>query len=152
VPHFANDFLRWDDHHEIHFCSETVKILFLAIYTTTNQLGEMASAVQNRDVRKHLIEFWIQILRSMSTEAEWVRTRYVPTIDEYMTNASISIGLGLIVTPSVFFVGQEISDGALKDPEYNELVRLTNTCGRLLNDIQGFEVYRLPYDKRSVSL
>jgi hypothetical protein len=48
---------KWDDHHEIHFCSETVKILFLAIYTTTNQLGEMASAVQNRDVRKHLIEF-----------------------------------------------------------------------------------------------
>ena len=33
-----------------------MKILFYVIYTTVNQLGAVASAIQNRDVRKHLIE------------------------------------------------------------------------------------------------
>lgn len=53
---FPNGCLRWHEHQELQFYSERVKILFCAIYTTVNQLGEMASAVQNRDVRKHLIE------------------------------------------------------------------------------------------------
>jgi signal-transduction protein with cAMP-binding, CBS, and nucleotidyltransferase domain len=48
--------LRWDEHQELQFYSESVEILFFAIYTTVNQLGESASALQNRDVRKHMIE------------------------------------------------------------------------------------------------
>jgi hypothetical protein len=48
--------LRWDEHQELQFYSESVEILFFAIYTTVNQLGERASEVQNRDVRKHLVE------------------------------------------------------------------------------------------------
>jgi hypothetical protein len=46
----------WDEHHQLQFYSERVKVLFCAIYATVNQIAEMASIVQNRDVRKHLIE------------------------------------------------------------------------------------------------
>ncbi|KAM0863694.1 hypothetical protein ACQ4PT_044419 [Festuca glaucescens] len=130
---------KWDEYHELQFCSETVRILFFAIYTTVNQLGERASAVQNRDVRKHLVELWIQTLRSALSEAEWVRSQYVPTIDEYMINANISYGLGPIVPPSLYLLGHEILETVVKDQEMNELFRLMSTCGRLLNDIQGFE-------------
>ena len=55
-PLFANVCLRWDEHSKDEFYSEQVKILFCAIYTTVNQLAAVASAVQNRDVQKHLIE------------------------------------------------------------------------------------------------
>ena len=48
--------LRWDEHHNLKFHSESVKIIFFAIYTTVNQLGERASILQNRDVRKRIIE------------------------------------------------------------------------------------------------
>ncbi|KAM0828593.1 hypothetical protein ACQ4PT_067444 [Festuca glaucescens] len=130
---------RWDEHHELQYSSESVKILFFAIYTTVNQLAERASALQKRDVRKHLIELWTELLRSMLTEAEWVRNQYVPTIDEYMTNANLSYGLGPIIPPSLYFVGQELLESAVKDQEYTELLRLMNICCRLLNDIQGFE-------------
>ncbi|KAM0916902.1 hypothetical protein ACQ4PT_009911 [Festuca glaucescens] len=130
---------RWDEHHELQYSSQSVKILIFAIYTTVNQLAERASALQKRDVRKHLIELWTELLRSMLTEAEWVRNQYVPTIDEYMTNANLSYGLGPIIPPSLYFVGQELLDSAVKDQEYTELLRLMNICCRLLNDIQGFE-------------
>lgn len=50
----VNGFHRWHEHHEDKFYSEQVKIVFSAIYTTTNQLGAMASAAQGRDVTKQL--------------------------------------------------------------------------------------------------
>lgn len=51
----VNGFHRWHDH-EDKLYSEQVKIVFSAIYTTTNQLGARASAVQGRDVTKHLAQ------------------------------------------------------------------------------------------------
>lgn len=76
-------------------------------------------------------------------EAEWQRGQYVPTLEEYMTNAVISFALGPIVLPALYFVGQKLSEHAVKDQECSELFRLMSTCGRLLNDTQGFEVLGL---------
>nr|BAL41689.1 ent-kaurene synthase like 2 [Triticum aestivum] len=130
---------KWDDHSKDEFCSEQVKILFYAIYTTVNQLGVVASAIQNRDVRKHLIELWLQLLRSMMSEAEWRMRKYVPTVEQYMSNAVVSFTLGPIVLTSLYFVGPKLSGCVIQDQEYKELFRLTSTIGRLLNDIQGLE-------------
>uniref|UniRef100_A0A453CRL6 Terpene synthase metal-binding domain-containing protein n=1 Tax=Aegilops tauschii subsp. strangulata TaxID=200361 RepID=A0A453CRL6_AEGTS len=130
---------KWDEHSKDEFYSEQVKILFCAIYTTVNQLGALASAVQNRDVKKHMIELWVQLLRSMMTEAEWRMRRYVPTIEEYVENAVVSFALGPIVLITMYFVGQKLFGCVVKDEEYNTLFRLMSKCGRLLNDIQGFE-------------
>ncbi|XP_047083565.1 ent-kaur-16-ene synthase, chloroplastic-like [Lolium rigidum] len=129
----------WDEHQRLKFHSDRVQIVFRAIYATVNQLAVVASAAQNRDVRKHLIEVWIYTLKSMMTEAEWTRVQYVPTIDEYMTNAKFSYALGPIVLPSLYFLGQELSMCVVEDQEYDELFSLMSTCCRLLNDIQGFE-------------
>lgn len=75
------------------------------------------------------------------TEAEWQRSQHVTTVEEYMTNAVVSFALGPIVLPALYFVGEELSEHAVKDQEYDKLFRLMSTCGRLLNDIQGFEVF-----------
>ncbi|XP_051214858.1 ent-kaur-16-ene synthase, chloroplastic [Lolium perenne] len=130
---------KWDEHHKDDFYSEQVKIVFCALYTTVNQLGSMASAVQNRCVRNHLIETWLQLLRSMMTETKWQITQYVPTVEEYMTNGVVSFALGPIVLPALYFIGEKISECVVKDQEHSELFRAMSTCGRLLNDIQGFE-------------
>lgn len=47
---------RWDKNDKTEYYSEQVEIVFSAIYTSTNQLGSMASVVQGRDVTKHLVE------------------------------------------------------------------------------------------------
>ncbi|VAH51042.1 unnamed protein product [Triticum turgidum subsp. durum] len=130
---------KWDEYHKDDFCSEQVRIVFCALYTTVNQLGSIASAVQNRDVKNHLIETWLHLLRSMMTEAEWQRSQYVPTMEEYMTNGVVSFALGPIVLPALYCVGEKLLGSAVKNQEYSELFRLMSTCGRLLNDSQGFE-------------
>uniref|UniRef100_A0A0E0KV28 Uncharacterized protein n=1 Tax=Oryza punctata TaxID=4537 RepID=A0A0E0KV28_ORYPU len=136
----------WDEHHQEEFYSEQVKIVFSAMYTTVNQLGAKASALQGRDVTKHLTEI------SMMIEAEWQRTKYVPTMEEYMANAVVSFALGPIVLPTLYFVGPKLQEDVVRDHEYNELFRLMSTCGRLLNDSQGFERESLEGKLNSVSL
>lgn len=53
---FAIGCVRWDATPEDELYSEKVKIIFECLYTTTNQIGKVASAKQNRDVTKHIIE------------------------------------------------------------------------------------------------
>lgn len=74
-------------------------------------------------------------------EAEWQSSQHVPTLEEYMENAVVSFALGPIVLPALYFVRQELLEDAVKDQEYDKLFRLMSTCGRLLNDIQSFEVF-----------
>ncbi|XP_048554138.1 9-beta-pimara-7,15-diene synthase, chloroplastic-like [Triticum urartu] len=130
---------RWDQYHTVEFCSEQVEVVFSTIYTTVKQIGEMASAVQNCDVTKHLVETWLHYLRSLKTEAEWQQGQHVPTVDEYMTEAVASFAMGPIILAPLYFVEQKLEEHIIRDPEYNELLRLMSTCGRLLNDTQGFE-------------
>ncbi|KAL6283112.1 hypothetical protein ACE6H2_014041 [Prunus campanulata] len=82
---------------------------------------------------------WSDLLKSGLKEAEWLRNKSVPTMEEYMTNGYISIGIGPIVLPALYFVGHEVSEEVVGSSELHDLYRLMSTCGRLLNDIQGFK-------------
>ncbi|XP_047063707.1 ent-kaur-16-ene synthase, chloroplastic-like [Lolium rigidum] len=139
MENFTSLVEKWDKHHADDFYSESVKILFYSLYTTTNELGTMASVVQNRCVRNHLIETWKHVSRCMMTEAKWQRSKYVPTMEEYMQTGVVTLALGPIVFSALYFVGEKISGCVVKDQEHDELFRLMSTCGRLLNDIQSFE-------------
>ena len=75
------------------------------------------------------------------SEAEWRMRKYVPTVEQYMSNAVVSFTLGPIVLTSLYFVGPKLSGCVIQDQEYKELFRLTSTIGRLLNDILGLEVF-----------
>lgn len=75
------------------------------------------------------------------TEVEWRISNYVPTPEEYMENAAMTFALGPIVLPALYLVGPKIPESVVRDSEYNELFRLMSTCGRLLNDVQTYEVY-----------
>ncbi|XP_047070830.1 acyclic sesquiterpene synthase-like isoform X2 [Lolium rigidum] len=129
----------WDKHKEIEYYSEHVEIVFSAIYNSVNEVGLKASRVQGRDVSRHLIEIWQDLLRNMMAEVEWRETGYVPTPEEYMENAVISFALGPVVLPALYFVGPKITESVVRDREYIELFRLMSTCGRLLNDVQTYE-------------
>ena len=78
----------------------------------------------------------------MMTEVEWRETGYIPTPEEYMENAVVTFALGPIVLPALYFIGPKITEYTVRDTEYNELFRLMSTCGRLLNDVQTYEVSR----------
>ncbi|KAK1279835.1 hypothetical protein QJS04_geneDACA022955 [Acorus gramineus] len=129
---------KWDGD-VVDCCSEQVEIIFSALYNTINDLGTRASSIQRRSVTSHITEIWLALVKSMMRESEWLKNNAVPTLDDYMTNGCISFALGPIVLPTLYFVGPEISEDVIRSPEYSNLFKLMSTCGRILNDVQGFE-------------
>ncbi|XP_057980631.1 ent-kaurene synthase TSP4, chloroplastic isoform X2 [Malania oleifera] len=127
---------KWDVNLDADCCSEQVEIIFSALHNTICDIGDKAFAWQARNVTHHVIEIWLDLLRSMFQEAEWARNNWTPSVDEYMTNAYVSFALGPIVLPALYFVGPMLSEDAVRSLEYHNLFKLMSTCGRLLNDIQ----------------
>ncbi|XP_058072226.1 ent-kaurene synthase, chloroplastic [Magnolia sinica] len=130
---------RWDRNSAADCCSEQVEIIFFALCDTINEIGAKAFAYQGRCVTHHVTEIWLTLLKSMMREAEWLLDKSLPTLDEYMTNGYVSFALGPIVLPALYLAGPKLSEAVIRDSEYHNLFKLMSTCGRLLNDLQGFK-------------
>ncbi|CAL5187091.1 unnamed protein product [Lathyrus oleraceus] len=130
---------KWDVDVSSVCCSEAVKIIFSAVRSTICEIGEKSVERQGRNVKDNVIKIWLDLMQSMFTEAEWLRTNATPTMDDYMQNAYVSFALGPIVLPALYLVGPKLSDDVAENQELNHLFKTMSTCGRLLNDIQGFK-------------
>ncbi|KAI3904917.1 hypothetical protein MKW98_007620 [Papaver atlanticum] len=131
---------KWGGVSTTDFFSVHVEIIFSAIKNTTNEIGEKAFSRIGYHVTSHIIEIWLKLLNSMMKEAEWTHNKVVPTLEEYMANAYVSFASGPIVLPALYLVGPNIPEEVVRDTEYHNLFKVMSTCGRLLNDIQGFKV------------
>ncbi|XP_060970207.1 ent-kaurene synthase TSP4, chloroplastic isoform X1 [Cannabis sativa] len=130
---------KWDVDVSVDCFSEQVEIIYLALHGTISEIGEKAFVWQGRSVTNHIIEIWLDLLKSMLKEAQWLKYETVPTIDEYMKNGYISFALGPIVLPALYLVGPMLSEDVTRHPELHYLYKLMSTSGRLLNDIHGFK-------------
>ncbi|ONI13689.1 hypothetical protein PRUPE_4G238400 [Prunus persica] len=88
-------------------------------------------------------ELWLECLKSILKEAGWSRNKLEPTMEEYMANAYVSLALGPIVLPALYFVGPKLSEDVLGNSELQHLFMLMSTCGRLLNDIHSCKTKEL---------
>ncbi|KAG8386548.1 hypothetical protein BUALT_Bualt03G0159800 [Buddleja alternifolia] len=119
--------------------SHNVQIIFSAIKGTICEIVDKAVVRQERCVRNHITNIWLDLLNSMMKETEWVRDNYLPTMDEYTNNAYVSFALGPIVLPALYLIGPKLSEEVVNHPEFHDLFKLMSTCGRLLNDIRTWE-------------
>ncbi|MED6113876.1 hypothetical protein PIB30_074926 [Stylosanthes scabra] len=130
---------EWDVDIDSACCSENVKIIFCALRSTIQEIGERSVKWQGRNVEGSVIKIWLSLIRSMFKEANWLKTKAVPTLDEYMQNAYVSFALGPIVLPPLFLVGPKLSGEAAEIQELHCLFETMSSCGRLLNDINTYE-------------
>lgn len=130
---------KWDVDVSTDCCSENVEIIFSALHSTICDFADKALTWQGRNVISHIIDIWLNLLKSMLKEAEWLKDKYVPSMDEYMKNGYVSFALGPIVLPALYCVGPKLSEEIVGTPELHHLYEVMSTCGRLLNDIQTFK-------------
>ncbi|XP_027077703.2 ent-kaurene synthase TSP4, chloroplastic-like [Coffea arabica] len=133
-------------------CSENVQIVFSALRSTISETGEKASKLQGRNVTSHTKEIWLELLYGFFREFEWTRDKTVPTLDEYMANAYVSFALGPIMFPAIYLRGPKLSEEVARHPEMRSLYKHVSNCGRLLNDMRGFERERKEGKLNSVTL
>ncbi|CAI0409193.1 unnamed protein product [Linum tenue] len=131
---------RWDvEGPKVKLCSKLVETLYRAIHSTICETVEKAFPLQERNVMDHVVELWVEMLRGMLKEAEWARMNLVPTLDEYMENSPITLGVGAFLLPAMYLAGHKLEDDVVRGPQFQGLFMLHTTIGRLLNDVVGFE-------------
>ncbi|KAH9321137.1 hypothetical protein KI387_015776, partial [Taxus chinensis] len=130
---FVEAVKRWDPA-VIHGSSKSVQILFSGLYSTVSDIAQNACASQGRDVSTHFKEICYRVVSSMMKEAEWAKSGYVPSMQEYMENGILSMALEPNVVLPIYFVGPKLSEEIIQLPEHSNLLQLLSTFGRLLND------------------
>lgn len=72
----------------------------------------------------------------MWREFEWARgTKSLPSVDDYMSSAYVSVALGPVALVPLYFLGAKLSEEAVKSKEYDDLFMHMSVISRLLNDL-----------------
>ncbi|KAI3868709.1 hypothetical protein MKX03_025959 [Papaver bracteatum] len=109
---FTDAIERWD-YKAVDKLPYYMKICFLALYNTVNQMAFEILREQQFDILPHLTESLANSVKAMSTEAKWCRKGYMPTFVEYQHNGAVS-SVGYVFLEIAFFAtNQNISDGVL---------------------------------------
>jgi len=84
---------------------------------------------------------WEIQLGTFTKEAEWSQAKYVPSFDEYIETASVSVALATVALICVLFTGELLTDDILSQIDYRSKFQyLVGLTGRLVNDTKTYQV------------
>ncbi|KAI8562099.1 hypothetical protein RHMOL_Rhmol03G0008300 [Rhododendron molle] len=113
-----------------------MKICFLAVFNSINEMGYETLKEQDVHIIPHLQKSWTDMCKSYLKEAEWYYSGYTPTLEEYMSNAWISIAAPTMLTHAYFLCTNPINMVGLDWlVEYPNIIRWSATILRLADDL-----------------
>ncbi|XXG69538.1 hypothetical protein AAC387_Pa06g2380 [Persea americana] len=119
---------------------EYMKICFLALYNTTNEMGYEILKDQGINIIPHLHKVWADFCKAMLVESKWYYSGYKPSLEEYLNNAWVSSSGPVILVHALLLSKQTIStqllDGLDKSPD---LIRWPSMIFRLCNDLGTYK-------------
>ncbi|GAV65148.1 LOW QUALITY PROTEIN: Terpene_synth domain-containing protein/Terpene_synth_C domain-containing protein, partial [Cephalotus follicularis] len=110
---FTNAAERWDIN-ATEKLPDYMKICFLALYNSMNEIGFDALKGQGVFIVLHLKKAWTDLCKAYLLEAKWYYNKYTPTLQEYIDNSWISIAASVILVHAYSFVPNTITMGALQ--------------------------------------
>ncbi|KAM7500252.1 hypothetical protein LguiA_024666 [Lonicera macranthoides] len=132
---FTNAVERWDVN-AIDQLPDYMKICFLALFNSINDMAYGALKEQNFNIIPYLKNTWIGLCKSYLVEAKWYDNKYTPTLKEYLENAWISISAPTILMHAYSLISNPLTKDALECLEkYPNLVRWSSMILRLSNDL-----------------
>ncbi|GMP98041.1 hypothetical protein CsSME_00046078 [Camellia sinensis var. sinensis] len=133
---FTNAVERWDIS-AMEQLPDYMKICFLALFNSINEMAYDALKEQGLHIISHLKKVWADICKSYLLEAKWYYNGYTPTFEEYMKNAWISISGPVILVHAYCFdsksVTKEASECFLES--YPNIIRWSSIIFRLSDDL-----------------
>ncbi|KAK9093209.1 hypothetical protein Syun_028120 [Stephania yunnanensis] len=113
-----------------------MKLCFLALFNTVNQMAYVILKEQDLDISLYLKKAWADLCKAYLVEARWFHNKYTPTLEEYLENAWVSISAPVMLVHSYFFVKQEITTEALQCLDrYPDIIRWSSMILRLCDDL-----------------
>ncbi|KAG8369466.1 hypothetical protein BUALT_Bualt14G0016600 [Buddleja alternifolia] len=126
---------RWDIN-ELEQLPDYMKICFLALFNSMNELAYDVLKNQGFISISYLKTMWAELCKTYLIEARWVSSGYTPNLNEYLENGLISITGPLILGHAYFCFTNPIQEKALEDlKKLPALIRWTSLIARITDDL-----------------
>ncbi|KAK1556179.1 hypothetical protein Q3G72_000128 [Acer saccharum] len=114
-----------------------MKICFLTLYNTINEMAFVYLKDQGLDIIKYLRREWANLCKAYLLEAKWYYSGYTPTLAEYIENAWVSISAPLTLVHSYFLVTNNsiTKEDLAYLEEYPNIIRCSSMVLRLADDL-----------------
>ncbi|KAL6962443.1 lysase [Sarracenia purpurea var. burkii] len=113
-----------------------MKICFLALFNSINEMGYATLKKQGIIVIPYLQKAWADLCNSYLVEAKWYYNEYIPSFEEYMNNAWISCSAPVILAHINVICTRPTTKEDLESTEkYHNLIRWSSTILRLADDL-----------------
>nr|QHZ00924.1 terpene synthase 17 [Taiwania cryptomerioides] len=136
---FTEAIKKWDLA-SINHLPEYMKIIYMTLYKTVNEMGQEAEKIQGRDTLPPSKDAWEAYIDAMMQEAEWLATRHIPTLAEHIENGMVSSGTRATTLQPVLTINEILSENMLQKIDYpsrfNDLLWLSL---RLRGDIKSYK-------------
>ncbi|KAK3188185.1 hypothetical protein Dsin_027746 [Dipteronia sinensis] len=92
---------------------------------------------QGLDVVFNLKNSWVALIQAYLVEAKWFHSGYKPTMEEYMTNALISVACPMVIVNAYLSAANPISEKEFEYLESNpDILHYASRIARLQNDLE----------------
>uniref|UniRef100_A0A804IM68 Terpene synthase n=1 Tax=Musa acuminata subsp. malaccensis TaxID=214687 RepID=A0A804IM68_MUSAM len=125
---------RWDVN-AMDKLPEYMRICFLALFNTTNDIAYSVLKEKGLDIIPHLKKAWADVCKAHMVEARWYHQGYTPNLEEYLENALVSVSGPLILTLA-YCTSNDVSQETLEDfHSCPEIARRSSMILRLCDDL-----------------
>ncbi|TKY48785.1 terpene synthase 11 [Spatholobus suberectus] len=126
---FTKAIKRWDLD-AMEQLPEYMKICYMALYNTTNEIAYRIQKEHGQTVVACLKRTWIDIFEAYLKEAKWFSNRHVPAFREYLDNGVISSASYMALVHATFLIGDGLSKEIIS--MMNPYPRLFSCSGEIL--------------------
>ncbi|XP_012084664.1 isoprene synthase, chloroplastic isoform X2 [Jatropha curcas] len=132
---FTDAVQRWDVN-AINTLPDYMKLCFLALYNTVNEMTYEALMETGENILPYLTNAWANLLKTFLQEAKWFYNKSTPTFEEYLENAWMSVSGPLLLVSAYCFLSKKSTKQELENLEKNHnLLRWPSIIFRLCNDM-----------------
>nr|GMC83766.1 (-)-alpha-terpineol synthase-like [Ipomoea batatas] len=132
---FTDVVQRWDVN-AAETLPEYMKICFLAIFNSMNELGYDVLKDQGLSIISNIRKQWANLCKFYLLEVKWNLGGYAPSLDEYLDTAFITNTGPLLLMHAYFCITNPINIEDLQHLEqYPEIIRSSAMILRLANDL-----------------
>nr|GMD04537.1 tricyclene synthase EBOS, chloroplastic-like [Ipomoea batatas] len=132
---FTNVVKKWDLD-GVKDLPDYMKICFLALYNTVNELGYDTVKEQGVNSIPILAKKWADMCEAFLVEATWNSKKVTPPLKVYLENAWVSVSGSVILSHAYFLVTPNITNEALDALQNNnDLLKWSSMIFRLCNDL-----------------
>ncbi|KAJ4981038.1 hypothetical protein NE237_031875 [Protea cynaroides] len=113
-----------------------MKMPFLALFNTTNEMAYDILKEQGWDILPYLRKTWVDFIKGMFMEAQWNQKKTTPSTEVYLKNGWVSSSGTIFLVHAFFATGQEITEEVLECLGSNpDLIFGPSMIFRLSNDL-----------------